>query len=140
MTISHEVTLGVLALKGNRFEEAAERFTSLVTRNATPAAWLGLACAKLGQLSTGDTSIDEVVSCFDVARRGCEGPEDRCFVEGIAAQRGVATILMLHERRNQLLSIADDGHARAGIAALTAGLSTAMACGRASPSPTSVFA
>jgi len=58
-----EFELATLALKGERFKEAEERFTNLAEKAKNSDAWCGLAISKFG-LILEDVTCDEIFYCF----------------------------------------------------------------------------
>jgi len=58
-----------LALKAKRFDNAERLYYELARDTNTPAAWCGYGISKMAKLLSGQTTVDEVVYCFDKARK-----------------------------------------------------------------------
>jgi hypothetical protein len=65
--LSFDYDMATMALKGQRFREAEEKFKDLAMRTNSVEAWCGIALSKYG-LIMDDTSISEVFYCFDKAK------------------------------------------------------------------------
>jgi hypothetical protein len=124
MTLTNQLNLAMLALKGNRFEEAEGRFADIAERAEEPTAWVGLASAKMGRLLGGEVTIDELESCFDIARQLCENDDSRRSVEDVAATRAIATILQLLQQFAKLRELAGDVRDKAMLATVAGALAT----------------
>lgn len=59
--------MGLMALKGNRPEEAVSIFQNLVNQHPSPGYWSGLAYAKAGLVLKQTSTIEEVAYCFKKA-------------------------------------------------------------------------
>lgn len=65
-SIDTKFDLAILALKGKRYAEAEQLYTTIATEQNSPEAWVGLGFCKLNQLAEGRT-IQEVTYCLNKA-------------------------------------------------------------------------
>jgi hypothetical protein len=88
--------LGLLALKGGRYEEADRRFTHIVQATDSAEAWMALAIAKFGLLADLQTTVAEVAYCADLARQKAGSVEDERDIEATIAGHAVMWITRLY--------------------------------------------
>ena len=78
-----EYQMAIMAMKGNRSEEAVARFNNLLLRENTPVVWSGLGIAKASLILAEKSTVEEVIYCF---RKAIEiDPGQRKTVEALYA-------------------------------------------------------
>lgn len=118
-----ELRIARLALDGGRYDEAEQLFESFAKKMGGPFPWVGLGSAKLGLLLQGQTTQEEVTTCFEIARRLSETESDLKQVELVAARRAAVAVGRLYKHLVGLKRAEEANRDKASLAVAAGGLS-----------------
>ncbi|GEP88958.1 hypothetical protein SAMN05660909_02618 [Chitinophaga terrae (ex Kim and Jung 2007)] len=129
-----ELDFAKLSLVGNRFDEAEEKYSSIL--KASPnntVAWLGLGFSKYGLLLEGRTTLMEVFYCFEKAKLTTDDTELHLSIEEAVLNKSMEVVKNLLIEGKTLLKLNEEASSQMALN-MAAGVVSAIAGGIAAGS------
>ena len=89
-----DLDLAALALKGKRFKEAEQAYTTIAREQNSSVAWCGMAVSKFGQILEKGATIEEIFFCFGKATAA--NPDEISTIEKLSLQTSYDVIANLY--------------------------------------------